>query len=110
MIRHINQHRWLGIALTCFGIVVLSSLLWLYSVIADPVRYEGLIVSSRIPFGSGPFLLFAGLLAVIGGLGLILMGVGLASRSTPTVFREIGLLMIVVAAVMSGAALFGLLF
>lgn len=110
MFTHQQRTRWLGVTLMCLGVGALSAPIWFYGVIADPVQYERMILSSRIPLGSGPFLLFATALSGVGGLGLTLFGVSLAVRNSPVAFRKLGVLMILSAAAMSGMALLGLLY
>lgn len=92
------------------GAGALSVPIWLYRLVADPVRYERMILSSRIPLGSAPFLLFTTTLSVVSGLGLILLSVTLAVRSSSMLFRKLGILMVMSAAVMVGMALSSLLY
>lgn len=91
------------------GTGVVAGIIWFHAAIASPAQYARMIASSRLPLGSGPFLLFTTGLAGLGGLGLIFTGLGIAVDNTSVTIRKLGLLMCLCAVAVAGMGLLGLL-
>ena len=84
------------------GATLLAGITWFWLLIKDPQRYEEMILTSRLPVGSGPFLLMGTSAAGLLGVGLLLWSSSVLLPRAPKWVEHAGMLMILSVAAMGG--------